>query len=394
MPSPLSIQLLGGSATLGLFAASLLALYWLCERAARAHAALPPAGVRAASCLRSGSRRLGPYTLANKIGEGAMGEVYRAWHGSLQRWCAIKLLPRNAPERERRRFEQEVQLTARLVHPNIVSVYEHGQASDGTAFYAMELLQGLSLQELVERHGAQPPGRVIQILLQVCAALSEAHGAGLIHRDIKPDNIVLAENAGRFDVATLIDFGLVKQLAGTADLADSPGALVGTPLYLSPEAITAPETSSPRSDLYGLGAVAYFLLSGVPVFSGKSLVEVCCKHLHSVPEPLSRLTDFEVGQDLERLVFECLAKDPQARPASAAELARKLSRCADAGTWSEADAKSWWQQQAARGSSSVAAADTALLSSSSPALSSTVMARRIRRPAAQCPEVPLNARCA
>jgi serine/threonine-protein kinase len=288
-------------------------------------------------------RQLGAYALADKIGEGAMGEVYRAWHPTLRRWCAVKVLRRDASERERARFEKEVQVTAQLCHPNTVSVYDYGRAPDGTCFYAMELLDGMTLQHLVEQHGAQPPGRVIQILLQLCAALREAHGVGLIHRDIKPDNVVLCKKASMPDAVKLFDFGLVKELASDPSLSQSINRVVGTPLYMSPEAIRAPEAVSARSDLYGLGAVAYFLLTGSPVFGGRNVVEVCSHHLHSAPERPSLVAGRSIGEDLETLVFECLAKDPEDRPASAAELGRRLARCAGATTWTRADAERWWQ---------------------------------------------------
>jgi serine/threonine-protein kinase len=296
--------------------------------------------------VRSRPRRLGPYTLANKIGQGAMGEVYRAWHGTLQRWCAIKLLPVHASEREQLRFAREAELTARLDHPNAVAVYDSGRAADGTSYLVLELLDGISLQQLVERQGPQPPARVIQILLGVCAALSEAHGAGVIHRDIKPDNVMLCERDGGPGQAKLLDFGLAKDIAGAADPGEGANSLVGTPLYLSPEAITEPASVSAQADLYGLGAVAYFLLTGAPVFSGRSLVEVCAHHLHSTPEPVSHLSEHAVADDLERVISDCLAKDPLDRPASAAELARRLSGCADAGNRSEAYARRGWQDPA------------------------------------------------
>jgi eukaryotic-like serine/threonine-protein kinase len=270
--------------------------------------------------------RLGPYLLGDKIGEGSMGEVYRAYHAANGGWRAVKLLPRHASARERERFEKEARLGAALRHPNAVSIYDRGQAPDGTCYYAMELLEGQTLQELVERQGPQSPERVIRILMQLCAALDEAHGLGLVHRDIKPDNVLLTgEGLG---VAKLIDFGLVEQI-GEMARGQAPGTVVGTPLYLSPEAIVAPETVDARSDLYGLGALAYFLLRGAPVFHGRSVVEVCGHHLHTAPEPLSGLLGETLPPELERIVLACLAKDPAARPSSAADLRLRLARCLD-----------------------------------------------------------------
>jgi eukaryotic-like serine/threonine-protein kinase len=296
-----------------------------------------------------GPRQLGPYTLEEKIGEGGMGEVYRARHAMLRRPTAIKLLHGDISERKLRRFETEVQLTAGLTHPNTISVYDYGRAADGTFYYAMELLEGATLQQLVERHGPQSPARVVHILLQVCAALREAHQAGLIHRDIKPDNVFLCRQGAEPDRVKVLDFGLVKQIAADAHLSSANvDTVVGTPLYMSPEAISAPDRVDARADLYALGAVGYFLLTGTAVFSGSSLVEVCGHHLHSEPEPVSRRTSRPIPADLERLLLDCLAKDPAARPQHAEELARRLRECSDSGAWSEHDAERWWHNHDAR----------------------------------------------
>jgi hypothetical protein len=291
------------------------------------------------------ARRLGQYTLDEKIGEGGMGEVYRASHAMLRRPTAIKLLSgKHVSDEQTRRFEKEVQLTARLTHPNTISIYDYGRTPEGTFYYAMELLDGITLEQLVERHGVQPPGRVIHILLQFCGALREAHEAGLIHRDVKPANAVLCCRGGLFDIIKVLDFGLVKQIAGDGPGSlSNTGAIVGTPLFMSPEEIASPESVGARSDLYSLGAVAYYLLSGVPVFEGSNVIEVCGHHLHTPPVPPSRRAPRPVPRDLETIVLDCLAKDPDARPASAQHLAERLRRCADAGAWSEHDAQTWWR---------------------------------------------------
>jgi eukaryotic-like serine/threonine-protein kinase len=287
------------------------------------------------------ARRLGQYELQEKIGQGGMGEIYRARHAMLRRPTAIKLVSSSGSEARLRRFEREVQLTARLTHPNTISIYDYGRTPDGTFYYAMELLDGMSLEQLGVRHGPQPGARVIHLLQQACGALSEAHGVGLIHRDIKPGNMYLCRRGGVADVVKVLDFGLVRELQNDADVARSNvDAVVGTPLYLSPEAILSPERIDARADLYGLGGVAYFLLTGAPPFGGKSLVEICGHHLHTVPEPPSRRRP--VAPDLERVVLRCLAKDPSERPESAAVLAAELRACADAGRWTAADAESWW----------------------------------------------------
>jgi serine/threonine-protein kinase len=229
-------------------------------------------------------------------------------------------LPRAASERERERFEKEARLGAELCHPNAVSIYEQGEAPDGTSYYAMELVDGVTLGELVDRQGPQSPERVAQIMLQVCAALEAAHDKGLVHRDIKPDNVLLTTTGQ----AKLIDFGLVERI-GEMGAGEAFDVVVGTPLYISPEAIVAPETVGAPSDLYGLGAVAYFLLTGSPVFGGASVAEVCGHHLHTSPERLSVARGDDMPAELEQIVLDCLAKDPARRPRSAAELSRRLA---------------------------------------------------------------------
>ncbi len=265
--------------------------------------------------------RLGPYTLGSKLGEGAMGEVYRAWNSRVGAWHALKLLPPNASLRDRQRFEKEARLAALVRHPNTVSIIEQTEERQGTCYYAMELLEGANLQQLVEQDGPLPAARVAGILAQLGAALEEMHVQGLVHRDIKPDNVILTGRERK--LCKLIDFGLAEHVGALAQ-GQPEGALVGTPLYISPEAIVAPETVGPKSDLYGLGAVGYFLLRGEPVFTGKSVIEVCCHHLHSTPEPLNLATVDPCAMELERVLLECLAKDPALRPASAGEVIRRL----------------------------------------------------------------------
>jgi serine/threonine protein kinase len=271
--------------------------------------------------------RLGPYRLEEKIGQGAMGQVYRALHVASGERRAIKLLPPDASTRDRERFEDEAKLGARIHHPNAVSIFDRGQAQDGTPYYAMELLEGTSLQALVEREGPLSATRVIPILRQLCAALEQAHGQGLVHRDIKPDNVLICRRADGSEQVKLIDFGLVRRVSGGSSSAGA-NEVVGTPLYLAPEALTAPASVNAKSDLYALGALAYFLLRGQPVFGGRSVVEVCCQHLHATPAPLA-LPGSGIPERLERIVLDCLAKNPSERPASAAELERRLAACGD-----------------------------------------------------------------
>ncbi|HSI06678.1 MAG: serine/threonine-protein kinase [Myxococcota bacterium] len=271
------------------------------------------------------ARKLGQYTLGEKIGEGGMGVVYHASHAMLRRPTAVKLLQDDRVKPEAlKRFEREVQLTAQLTHPNTITIYDYGRTPDGVFYYAMELLGGATLQHIVETQGAQPEARVAHILRMVAGALAEAHARGLIHRDIKPANIMLGERGGASDVATVLDFGLVRELeGGSSPELTTVGAIVGTPMYLAPEVIKANQTSA-VSDLYALGAVGYFMLTGNTVFDGDTVVEICGHHLHSPVTPPSQRLGTPIHPGLEALLLACLAKDPEARPESAAAFAEAL----------------------------------------------------------------------
>lgn len=296
------------------------------------------------------ARRLGQYTLEEKVAEGGMGVVYRARHAMLKRPTAVKLLPpEKAGEHGLERFEREVQLTSILTHPNTIAIYDYGRTPDGIFYYAMEYLEGLDLERLVRHHGRQDPRRVVHVVRQVCGSLAEAHAAGLIHRDVKPANVVLCERGGARDVAKVLDFGLVRDVHASSDVGlTGDHAVAGTPLYLSPEAIRAPEAVDARGDLYALGAVTYYLLTGRPVFEGSTVVEVCGQHLHAEPEPPSRRAGLAFDPALEACVMDCLRKDPAARPQSAAALEARLAEC-DVGPWTAADAREWWDRHAPAG---------------------------------------------
>jgi len=290
------------------------------------------------------ARRLGQYTLEQKLGEGGMGVVYRARHGMMRRPTAVKLLPpEKAGAASLQRFEREVQLTARLTHPHTVTIFDYGRTPDGVFYYAMELLDGAALDDVVAQAGPLPPERVAHILWHVAGALTEAHEIGLIHRDIKPANIMLCRQGGMDDFPKVVDFGLVKDLEGGAGVSlTQADVITGTPLYLSPEAITDPGSVGAASDLYSLGAVGYFALTGEHVFSAGSLVEVCSHHLHTAPVPPSERVASAVPEDLEAVILACLAKDAAERPDDAAELRRRLEACASHGRWSSDDARAWW----------------------------------------------------
>jgi eukaryotic-like serine/threonine-protein kinase len=287
------------------------------------------------------ARQLGQYTLEEKLGEGGMGVVYRARHAMLRRPTAIKLLKADRMgEAGLRRFEREVQLTAGLSHPNTVTVFDYGRTPEGVFYYAMEYLEGLGLDQLVAADGPQPPARVVHVLRQVLEALGEAHGVGLVHRDVKPGNIILCERGGVSDVAKVVDFGLVKELEAESG-ATHDAALVGTPLYLAPEAIRSPVADG-RSDLYSVGAVAYFLLTGRHVFEGRTIIEICGHHLHTQPTSPSERLGRSLPAALDAWVLACLQKDPARRPASASEAAARLERSGLAGQWTAEEARGWW----------------------------------------------------
>jgi serine/threonine-protein kinase len=240
------------------------------------------------------------------------------------------------------RFEREVQLTAQLTHPNTVAVFDYGRTPDGVFYYAMEYLDGGDLEQLVEYAGPLPPGRAVWILEQLCRALGEAHALGLIHRDIKPSNVLLCERGQEGDVVKVCDFGLVKDLNAETDThITQDGALTGTPLYLSPEGITTPEAVDARSDLYSLGALAHFLLTSGPVFPGRTLVEICAAHLHSIPSPPSAL-NAAIPAELDAIVLRCLEKKPGSRFTSALDLRQALLGCPLPEPWSAEHAAAWW----------------------------------------------------
>ncbi len=295
-------------------------------------------------------RRLGQYTLEEKLGAGGMGVVYRASHAMLRRPTAIKLLhPDRAGAEALTRFEREVQRTAMLTHPNTVTVFDYGKTTEGVFYYAMELLEGASLQEIVEVDGPQPAERVIHLLEQVAGSLAEAHAAGLIHRDIKPGNILVVDRGGIPDLVKVVDFGLVKDVRGagadeaTITMAES---ITGTPAYMAPETITAPDTLDARADIYALGAVGYWLLTGTHVFRAKTVMEVLAHHLHSAPETPSARLRVAVERDLEKILLACLAKRPDDRPESAVALREQLRACHAARRWTNLRAAEWWRSHA------------------------------------------------
>jgi serine/threonine-protein kinase len=288
--------------------------------------------------------RLGQYTLTEKIGEGGMGVVYKAQHAMLRRPTAVKLLPADkAGAHDIERFEREVQLTSALTHPNTIQIYDYGRTPEGTFYYAMEYLDGITLEALVAEDGPQPPARVIAVLAQICGSLAEAHAVGLIHRDVKPANVLLCERGKQSDVVKVLDFGLVKVVGdGAAANLSRAGTIAGTPHYMAPEAVASPDRIDARADLYAVGAVGYFLVTGQHVFDGTTLVEICAHHLHTTPEPPTKRLGRPVPSDLEAVILACLAKSPSDRPADAEDLERRLVACADARGWPDDLRRRWW----------------------------------------------------
>jgi CHASE1-domain containing sensor protein len=322
--------------------------------------------LRTIARLRRQVEKVGPYRLIARLGRGAMGVVWEARHALLRRPTAVKLLaPGTQGERSLARFEREVQLTAGLTHPSTIAIYDYGRTADGVFYYAMELLHGINLLQLVDLDGPLPPARVVHLLRQACGALTEAHAAGLIHRDIKPANLMVCLHGGMADFLKVLDFGLVKDLAtlegaiegrlaeGAGDAALSQdGSLLGTPLYMAPEGMSDPTQVDARSDIFALGAVGYFLLTGKSPFPGRTAIEVFRMERQGPPPPLSRVARHPVPAPLDETIGRCLSFRREDRPGSAEALDTMLEACAIA-PWTREDARAWWRE---RGGEALAAA--------------------------------------
>lgn len=291
------------------------------------------------------AKQLGQYVLKRRLGVGGMGEVYQAEHQLLKRPCAVKLIKadKQTDPAALSRFEREVQATAKLTHWNTIEVFDYGRAEDGTFYYVMELLPGLSLEDLVRRHGPVPPERAVHFLRQACAALGEAHSKGLIHRDLKPANLFACERGGVYDVIKLLDFGLVREQKISSDVKiTQPGTFSGSPLYMCPEQVKTYDKLDARSDIYSLGAVGYYLLTGRPPFEADSLWEIVTAHARDPVRPL-REANPDIPLDLEAVILRCLAKAPKARYWDAISLSEALATCACAGQWDDRQAADWWR---------------------------------------------------
>ncbi|MCC6585864.1 MAG: serine/threonine protein kinase [Bryobacterales bacterium] len=294
------------------------------------------------------AREMGGYELVELLGRGGMGEVWRAQHRIINRQAAVKLIrpdltgSRDGTRALMKRFRLEAEATARLHSPHTVALYDYGISDNGLFYYVMELLAGIDLQTLVSRYGPLPAPRAVNFLLQACDSLIEAHARGLIHRDIKPRNILVCRLGYNYDFLKVLDFGLVKLASGEQSMLTGQ-AIAGTPAFLAPEAISGSSHVDARTDLYGLGCVAYWLLTGRLVFERETAMATAVAHLRDEPVPPSQRTENEIPPELERIVLRCLAKPAENRPASAMELRQMLVNCRGIEDWSREMAESWWR---------------------------------------------------
>ena len=296
------------------------------------------------------ARELGSYQLEEKLGEGGMGEVWRARHRMLARPAAIKLIRASSAgvsDQAARRFEREAQVIARLRSPHTVELFDFGLAADGGFYYAMELLDGLDAESLLRRFGPLPPERVIYLLRQVCHSLSEAHATGLVHRDIKPANVFLCRYGEEFDFVKVLDFGIVRAARGSAETSvveTREERIEGTPAFMAPEQAMGGLVDH-RADIYASGCLAYWLLTGGLVFTAENPIALLMRHANAPPEPPSSRSAGPIPRALDDLVLACLAKDPDQRPQSARELALRLAEVDGLREWTQERAREWWAER-------------------------------------------------
>lgn len=298
------------------------------------------------------AKRLGAYQLLRRIGQGGMGEVWVAKHSLLARATAVKIVSADhlasgtkGNDAPLMRFEREARATAGLRSPHTVTVFDFGATGDGQLYYAMEYLEGLDLRELVKRFGPLPAGRAIFLLLQACDSLREAHRKGIVHRDIKPSNLFLCRLGDNYDFLKILDFGLARDLtaSSTSVQLTQEGSTAGTPAFMAPEIALGTSRAEATSDLYSLGCVAYWLLTGADVFEGKAPMQVMFAHAKEKPTPPSKRSEVPIPPDLERVVLWCLEKEPEDRPQTAGELMRALAGVETLPTWTNEDGERWWK---------------------------------------------------
>jgi len=291
------------------------------------------------------------YDLRTRLAIGAMGEIWKATHTLLGREVAFKRIkPGVIDEEDTQRFKREARVLANLQSPHTVEVFDFGVMPSGELYYAMELLDGIDLQTMVREHGALPPNRVIYLLLQACASLNEAHEQGLVHRDIKPANFMVCHYGGEWDFLKVLDFGLVKKPQGTKSSAAVTHAstVLGTPAYLAPESVSGSKFVDRRADLYALGAVGFWLVTGRMVFQADQTMAMVRLHLTEPPPKASAHSPFKVPEALDALLLQCLAKKPDERPANADEVRRRLEQIPLTERWDQDRAAAWWNERAAK----------------------------------------------
>jgi eukaryotic-like serine/threonine-protein kinase len=300
------------------------------------------------------AREMGSYTLEESLGGGGMGEVWRASHRLLARPAAVKIIKPGVPgsmqptelERVNLRFEHEVQATATLCSPHTVDIYDYGVAQDGTFYYVMELLDGIDMDTLIKRFGPIEPSRAVHYLIQVCHSLNEAHNRQLIHRDIKPANLFVCRYGDDYDFVKVLDFGLVKRekVDTESDMTLTvEGSMTGTPAYMYPEGVSGKASADNRSDIYSLGCVAYWLLTGQLVFTADTHMAMLVEHASAQPVPPSKRSEMEIPEDLDAVILSCLEKNPANRPQSAGELASRLRGIRFEQAWDQPRALAWWK---------------------------------------------------
>jgi serine/threonine-protein kinase len=301
------------------------------------------------------ARELGSYRLLERLGQGGMGEVWRARHRLLARPAAIKLIRplatgSGAGSEAAGRFEREAQAIASLRSPHTVNLFDFGIADDGTFYYVMELLEGLDAERMINRFGPMPAARVIHIIRQVCHSLSEAESISLVHRDIKPANIFLCRYGEDFDFVKVLDFGIVKAVhepaaadGGTTLAMTTEHVVRGTPAFIAPEQAFGGASVDHRADIYAMGCVAYWLLTGELVFTADTPMQLLLKHAQATPDPPSARTELPIPKELDAIVLACLAKNPADRPQSARELARRLATVPVKDEWTPGRARAWWE---------------------------------------------------
>ena len=306
------------------------------------------------------ARELGSYELVEQLGAGGMGSVWRARHRLLARDAAVKLVKpetlgdsESAAQAQLRRFEREAQATALLQSQHSIRLFDFGAADDGSFYYVMELLSGRDLESLVKEFGPLPHERVMYVLRQVCHSLAEAHARGMVHRDIKPANIFLCRMGLEFDFVKVLDFGLVQTRRPDASSALTETSmtaekLIGTPAYMAPEIILGRDDVDRRADVYALGCVTFYLLTGTRVFQDGNQMQVLVDHVHAQPVPPSSRLNAALPREIDTLVLDCLRKNPNDRPQDAAELLERITAYNLAGRWSNGQARAWWQARLPR----------------------------------------------